>query len=82
MEFPSPQYWSGQPFPSPGDLPNPGIEPRSPTLQADSSPAGPPGKHAFVIHAVSIYASFVTTESALSLIALISPSGKLDDAAA
>ena len=31
-------------FPSPGDLPNPGIEPRSPTLQVDSLPAEPPGK--------------------------------------
>ena len=30
------EYWSGWPFPSPGDLPNPGIEPRSPTLQADA----------------------------------------------
>ena len=36
--------WSGQPFPSPGDLPNPGIEPRSPALQVDSLPAEPPGK--------------------------------------
>ena len=35
MEFSRPEYWSG-PFPSPGDLPNPGIEPRSPALQADS----------------------------------------------
>ena len=34
----------GKPFPSPGDLPNPGIEPKSPTLQADSLPAEPPGK--------------------------------------
>ena len=34
----------GQPFPSPVDLPNPGIEPRSPVLQADSLPAEPPGK--------------------------------------
>ena len=32
------EYWSGLPFPSPGDLSNPGIEPRSPTLQADSLP--------------------------------------------
>ena len=32
------EYWSGLPFPSPGDLPNPGIEPRSPALQADSLP--------------------------------------------
>ena len=38
-----PQYWSGQPFPSPGDLPDPGIEPRSPTLQVDSLPAEPQG---------------------------------------
>ena len=44
MEFSSPEYWSGLPFPSPGDLPNPGIEQvsRSPTLQADSLGAGPP----------------------------------------
>ena len=38
------EYWSGLPFPSPGDLPNPGIEPGSPTLQADSLPSEPPGK--------------------------------------
>ena len=44
MEFSKPEYWSGQPFPSPGDLPNPGIEPTSPTLQADSLPAEPQGK--------------------------------------
>ena len=36
LEFSRPEYWSGEPFPSPGDLPNPGIKPRSPTLQADS----------------------------------------------
>ena len=36
--------WSGLPFPSPGDLPDPGIEPRSPTLQADTLPSEPPGK--------------------------------------
>ena len=35
MEFSRPEYWSGRPFPDPGDLPKPGIEPRSPTLQAD-----------------------------------------------
>ena len=39
MEFSRPEYWSGKPFPSPGDLPNPGIEARSPTLQSDSLPA-------------------------------------------
>ena len=36
MGFSRQEYWSGLPFPSPGNLPNPGIEPRSPTLQADS----------------------------------------------
>ena len=35
MEFSRQEYWSGLPFPSPRDLPNPGIEPRSPALQAD-----------------------------------------------
>ena len=44
MEFSRPEYWSGLLFPSSGDLPNPGIEPRSPTLQADSLPAEPQGK--------------------------------------
>ena len=44
MEFSRQEYWSGLPFPSPGDLLNPGIEPRSPTLQADTLPSEPPGK--------------------------------------
>ena len=44
MEFSRPEYWSGQPFPSLRDLANPGIEPRSPALQADSLPSEPPGK--------------------------------------
>ena len=44
MGFSRQEYWSGLPFPSPGDLPNPGIEPRSPALQADALPSEPPGK--------------------------------------
>ena len=36
MEFSRQEYWSGSPFPSPGDLPKPGIEPGSPALQADA----------------------------------------------
>jgi len=44
MGFPGQEYWSGLPFPSPGDLPDPGIEPRSPTLQADALLSEPPGK--------------------------------------
>ena len=39
MGFSRQEYWNGLPFPSPGDLPNPGIEPRSPALQADSLPS-------------------------------------------
>ena len=42
--FPRQHYWSGLPFLPPGDLPNSGIKPRSPTLQADSLPAEPQGK--------------------------------------
>ena len=40
MGFRRQEYWSGLPFPSPGDLPNPGIKPRPPALQADSLPSG------------------------------------------
>ena len=41
MEFSRQEYWSGLPFPFPGDGPDPGIEPRSPALQADSLPYKP-----------------------------------------
>ena len=44
MEFFRQKYWSGLPFPSPGDLPGPGIKHRSPTLQADSLPSEPPSR--------------------------------------
>ena len=44
MEFSRQEYWSGLPFPSPGDLPDPGIEPGSPALQADSLPTELQGK--------------------------------------
>ena len=43
MGFSRQEYWSGLPFPSPEDLPDPGIEPKSPTLQEDSLPSEPPG---------------------------------------
>ena len=45
IEFSRKDYWNGQPFPSPGDLPNPVIKLRSPALQEDSLPFEPPGKH-------------------------------------
>ena len=44
MGFSSQEYWSGLPFPSPGDPPHPGIKPRSPALQVDALPSEPPGK--------------------------------------
>ena len=48
-EFSRLENWSGLPFPSPGNLPDLGIEPRSPALQADALPSEPPGKpHALI----------------------------------
>ena len=44
MEFSGQEYWSGLPFPSPGNLPNPGIKPGSPALLAHSLPSEPSGK--------------------------------------
>ena len=44
MGFSRQEYWNGLPFPSPGDLPNPGIEPWFPALQADALTSEPPGK--------------------------------------
>ena len=44
LGFSRQEYWRGLPFPSPEDLPNPGIEPGTPTLQADALPSEPPGK--------------------------------------
>ena len=49
MGFSRQEYWSGFPFPSPGDLPDPGIEPRSPALQADTLTSEPPGKPLFAL---------------------------------
>ena len=44
MGFSRQEYWSGLPFPSPGDLPDPGIKPGCPTLQVDALTSEPPGK--------------------------------------
>jgi len=44
MGFSRQEYWSGLPFPSPGDLPDPGIKSRSPALQEDALTSEPPGK--------------------------------------
>ena len=48
MEFSRQEYWSGLPFPSPVDLPNPGIKPRSSVLQADSLPSELTGKPSLI----------------------------------
>ena len=48
MEFFRQEHWSGLPFPSPGDLPNPGIGPGSPALQVDTLPSEPPGKQEII----------------------------------
>ena len=61
MEFSRQEYWSGLPFPSLGDLPDPGIKPRSPGLQADSLLLEPPGKpiyHQRAYQIISHSASF------------------------
>ena len=48
MESSRQEYWSGLPFPSPEDLPNPGIKPESPTLQADALPSETPGGYIYI----------------------------------
>ena len=48
MGFSRQEYWSGLPFPSPGDLPDSGIEPGSPALQADALPSESPGKQYYI----------------------------------
>ena len=61
VEFSRQEYWSGLTFPSPGDLPDLGVEPRSPALQADVLPSEPPGKH---------YVFMMTSESLNTLFLL------------
>ena len=53
MGFSRQEYWSGLPFASPGDFPDPGIEPRSPTLQSDALPSEPPGNN--IVPASQLY---------------------------
>ena len=53
MGFSRQEYWSGLPFPSPGDFPNPGIEPGSPTLQADALASEPPGNSVLIANGIS-----------------------------
>ena len=71
MEFSRQEYWSGFPFPSPGDLSNPGIEPRSPTLQADALPSELPGKNTKVGCCFLLQGSFPTQGSNSPLLHLL-----------
>ena len=70
MGFSRPEYWSGSPFPSPGDLPNPVIQPRSPAFQVDSLLAEPQGKPKNTgVGSLSLLQQiFPTQESNLSLL--------------
>ena len=67
MEFSRQEYWSGKLFLSPGDFPNPGVKPRSPTLRADSLLAEPQGKprNTGVGSLSLLHGSFLTQESKL-----------------
>ena len=65
-EFSRQEYWSGLPCPSPGDLPDPGIEPKSPTLQAHSLPFEPPGKP--YIFLVGISNAMLCSQCSLSVL--------------
>ena len=59
MEFSRQAHWNGLPFSSLGDLPDPGIEPRSPTLKADWLPCGPPGKPVYTHTYVYIFTHII-----------------------
>ena len=72
LEFSRQECWNGLPFPSPGDLPNPGIKPRSPALQVYSLPSEPPGKPMdcsipgfSVLHYLSEFAQIMSIESVI-----------------
>ena len=72
MEFSRPEYWSGEPFPSPGNLSNPGIKPRSPALKANSLPAEPqekPMRAFYVKKCIDKYGKFSTIRQ-------LTPTGK------
>ena len=73
MGFSRQEYWSGLPFPSPGDLPDPGIEPRSPALWAEALPSELPGKPQY-----NYVESGITKTLILSIVLLTFTSGNID----
>ena len=58
MESSRQEYWSGLPFPFPGDLPDSGIEPGSHVLQADSLQSEPPGKSSYLFPQIRVFGFF------------------------
>ena len=75
MEFSRQEYWSGLLFPSPGDLPDPGIESGSLALQADSLPSEPPGKP----HALSLERTPVLNRKETIYLTVVFLIGKITD---
>ena len=59
MGFSRQEYWSGVPLPSPGDLPDPGIEPRSPSLQADTLTSEPPGLPTYLVLILNVFERYL-----------------------
>ena len=70
MGFSRQEYWSGLPFPSPGDLPDPGIKPGSPALQADALTSEAPGKP---FHQGRCYPAAAAAKSLQSCLTLCDP---------
>ena len=66
MGFCTQEYWRGLPCPSPGNLPDPGIKPESPALQADSSLSEPPGKGVGLVKCCSLQVMQTYRKLALS----------------
>ena len=73
MGFSRQEYWSGLPFPSPGDLPNPGAESLSSTLPVNSLPSEPPGKLSYSLELPQKKKKFFLFCSICSLWIIISP---------
>ena len=69
MGFSGQEYWSGLPFPSPGDLPDPGIKPWSPAFQADTLTSEPPGKSLKSTYLLKNYQCFLQIRNSLKIMA-------------
>ena len=73
MGFSRQEYWSGLPFPSPGNLPDPGTEPKSPAFRTVALPSEPPGKPTITIDSRYYYPYFIyTAESVIFLLLTLS----------